>query len=163
VKIDDYDVETLLLAAIKSEVDSAKTYSQLAKKVKNAMLKDRLEFLAAEEEKHRRLFEQIYREKFPDKELELPSRTRVPLPDIDITHELMPLSDVFRMAMKAEQAAYDFYNALAGRFDKAEISNVIRYAASMEKSHYDILDVERVSLAHFEEAADYNPFVHLGP
>ena len=39
-----YDLDVLLLAAIKSEIESKIVYSKLAKKVKNALLKDKLEF-----------------------------------------------------------------------------------------------------------------------
>lgn len=163
MKIDEFSVETLLIAAIKGETEAQKIYSRLAKKVKNALLRDRLDFLAGEEEKHRGIFERIYGEKFPGKDIQLPSRSAVPLPSVEITHEMMPLSDIFGMAMEAEMAAFDFYHQLAQRFQEPEIAGVIRYAAAMERGHYDILKVERESLVYFEEAADYNPFIHLGP
>jgi rubrerythrin len=163
MKIDEFSIETLLIAAIKSEIEANKIYSRLAKKVKNAMLKDRLDFLAAEEEKHRGIFEKIYREKFPGKDIQLPGSSAVPLPSVKITNEMVPLSDVFTMAMDAEMAAFEFYNQLAQRFEEPEMASVIRYAASMEQGHYDILKVERDNLDYFEEAADYNPFIHLGP
>ena len=40
-----YDMQDLLLTAMKAETDSRDVYRELAARVKNAMLKDRLEFL----------------------------------------------------------------------------------------------------------------------
>jgi len=48
-----YTLEDLLLAAIKSEVESERIYSSLAGRVGNFFLKDRLNFLAGEERRHR--------------------------------------------------------------------------------------------------------------
>ncbi len=61
MKLSNISLEDLLLSAIKSEVESKKIYEDLARKVKNFMLKDRFKFLADEEEKHRAFFEWLYK------------------------------------------------------------------------------------------------------
>ena len=40
-----YDLEDMLLAAIKSEVESNKLYSKMAKKTKNGLLEDKFKFI----------------------------------------------------------------------------------------------------------------------
>ena len=51
--LSNFDLEDLLLAAIKAETDSNIFYTKLSKKTKNGLLQDKLLFLAKEEEKHR--------------------------------------------------------------------------------------------------------------
>ena len=51
--LNEFKLEDLLLAAIKSEEESNKLYSKMMKKTKNGLLQDKLEFLAKEEKKHR--------------------------------------------------------------------------------------------------------------
>jgi len=156
-------VDTLLLTAIKAEVESHGVYSLLAGRVKNAMLMERLNFLAGEEARHRSILQGIFKEKFPDQQLELPEESPVPLPRVTISDELMPLSEIFQMAMDAEKAAYDFYQSLAARFEEKDLVNVILYVAKMELGHYELLKVESESLERFEEANVHIPFIHEGP
>ena len=163
MNLDAYTVDTLLLTAIKAEVESHGVYSLLAGRVKNAMLKERLNFLAGEEARHRRIIEGIFKEKFPDLQLELPEKSPVPLPKVTISDELMPLNEIFQMAMDAEKAAYDFYQSLAKRFEENDLVNVILYVAKMELGHYELLKVESESLERFEEANVHIPFIHEGP
>ena len=163
MNLDTYTVDTLLLTAIKSEVESKGVYSQLADRVKNAMLKERLTFLSGEEARHQRILQGIFEEKFPGQSIELPEKSPVPLPRVIISSELMPLNEIFEMAMEAEKAAYDFYKALAERFEKKDLVNVILYVAKMELGHFALLKVESESLERFEEANVHIPFIHEGP
>jgi rubrerythrin len=162
--LSQFSEETLLLAALRSEIDSNELYQQVANRVRNALLKDRLKFLAAEEEKHREIVEGVYREKFPKKELEVPDTTPVPLPEIAISDEMMPISEVFSMAMNAETAAYEFYTELAKLYtDNARLKKTIEYVASMEMGHYRLLEIERDNMERFEDFDVYLPMVHAGP
>ena len=52
MNLNDFDLEELLLAAIKSEIDSRNLYLNIAKKTKNGLLSDKLKFIANEEKKH---------------------------------------------------------------------------------------------------------------
>ena len=54
-----YTLEELLITAIKSEVDSNTIYTKLANQVKNGLLKDKLHYLAKEEEKHNIFIESL--------------------------------------------------------------------------------------------------------
>ena len=161
--LSSFDLEELLLAAIKSEVDSNKLYVKMAKKTKNGLLEDKLEFLANEEEKHRLFIEDIYRNHYPENEIKKPEDNPVPLPEVVITEDTS-LSKLLKDAMKAEQSASDFYKSLAGHFEEGcKIHNTLMYFADMEIGHYKILEMEKESMERFEEGDVYWSMVHVGP
>jgi len=159
-----FSKEELILTALKNEEEAKKIYSTLAGGVKNAFLKERLNFLAGEEEKHRQFFEELYKKEFPGKEISLPEKTPVPLPEVVITKETVALTEVLEMAMKAEMAAYEFYNSLADLYkEKTEIENMLHYIASMEMGHYRLLEIERQQAQRFEDFDIAWPMIHIGP
>jgi rubrerythrin len=140
-------------------------YTRIAEQVKNGLLKDKLKFLAKEEEKHRTFIEQVYKAKFPKKKITIPKTTPVPLPQLVVPEEDTPLGAVLKNAMHAEQVAYEFYQALSAQFTKNDtmIRNTLSYFADMELQHYKILEIEKESMDRFEEADVYWPMVHTGP
>jgi rubrerythrin len=159
-----YSEEDLLLSAIKSEVDSKEVYSTLADIVKNFFLKDRLKFLASEEEKHRTFLESLFMKKIPKKEIILPEKTPVPLPELKIADEDILISDVLEKAMLAEMAAHDFYIKMADRFsDEKDIHKTLQYFASMEIGHFKLLEVEKQKALDFEQYDQVWPMMHAGP
>jgi len=160
-----YKLEDLLLAAMKSEIESHTVYTTLADRVKNGLLKDKFKFLAKEEDKHRRFVEQVYKAKFPKKKITIPVTTPVPFPPLLTPDEDTPLGTILKRAMAAEQAAYEFYQSLSKQFTKndAATRNMLAYFADMELQHYKILEIEKESMDRFEEADIYWPMVHAGP
>jgi rubrerythrin len=158
-----YALDQLLLAALKSEVESNKVYTKVARGVKNALLKDKFLFLAKEEEKHRQYVEQLYKKTYPRKKLVLPKTTPVPLPPLIFPDEETPLSAVLTTAMQAELAAKEFYTYLSTQFQNKSIRHTLSYFADMELQHYKILEIEKESMDRFEEADVYWPMVHAGP
>lgn len=162
--ISKYSLEELMLSALKSEIEANRVYSEIAEKVKNAFLKEKLIYLATEEENHKRFLEKLYKETFPDSKLIVPEKTPVPLPEIKIWEENMPLSEVIESAMNAEMAAHDFYRSLAERFrDNEKNRKLMEYFANMELGHYKILELERDNLKTFEDYDEYWPLMHVGP
>jgi rubrerythrin len=159
-----YTLEELLLAAMKSEIESHAVYTTIADKVKNDLLKDKLRFLAKEEQKHKDFIEQVYKAKFPKKTIHIPTTTPVPLPPLIIPDEDTPLSTLLKNAMNAEHTAHEFYQSLSKQFTKDEnIRNTLSYFADMELQHYKILEIEKESMDRFEEADVYWDMVHAGP
>jgi rubrerythrin len=160
-----YGLEDLVLTALKSEIEARDTYSKLAGGVKNFVLKERLSFLAGEEEKHRQFFERLFHKVYLDKELVVPEgESPVPLPQLQIDTENMPLSEVLESAMAAESAAHDFYIGLADRFeDQPEIKKMLLFIASMEMGHYKILGIEKENAEKFEDYDSEWPMMHVGP
>ena len=164
MNLDGFKIEDLFLSAIKSEVESKKVYSTLAKNIKNGLLQDKLEFLANEEEKHKKFLEDAYLNHFPNTKITLPKETPVPLPEIKIPNENIPISKVLNNAMKAEMAAHEFYKSFADRFeDGTKLNHTLRYFSDMELGHYRLIEIEKESMERFEEADVYWPMVHIGP
>jgi rubrerythrin len=163
MNLNGFNLEELLLAAMKSEMESKNLYLKMAKMTKNGLLTDKLDFLAKEEEKHRLFIEDTYRNHFPDKKVKIPMETPVPLPEVKITEDT-PMSKLLSDAMAAEQNASEFYKKLASRFEEGcKIHNTLIYFADMELGHYKILETEKESMERFEEADVYWPMVHIGP
>jgi rubrerythrin len=158
-----FTVEDLLLAAARSEAESSDVYARTADRVRNAFLKDRLRFLAAEEEKHQAFVETLYRREVPGKDLVLPATTPVPLAAMVRYEDDTPLPRVIRAAMDAELAARDFYYALAERLTGAGAREMARYVAAMEQGHYDLLAPELERAERFADYATSWPMVHEGP
>lgn len=158
-----YDLEDLLLSAMKSEIESKDFYNKLSDKTDNGLLKDKLQFLSNEEEKHRRFIEEIYRNHFPDNKINMPEKSFVPLLGVDID-EGTQLSKLLKQAMRAEKTASDFYKSLAERFEKdSKIYNTLMYFSDMEIGHFKILETEKESMERYEEGEIYWPMIHVGP
>ncbi len=164
MNLSTFSVEDLLLVAIKSEIEAGEFYRNLSDGVKNYMLKDRLRFLSHEEEKHRIFFETLFKKEFPNGEMVFSQKSPVPLPELKITGENVPLSEILWKGMQAEKAAYDFYNGLASRFkNNQEVEKALSYIASMEMGHYKLLEVEKENAKNFEDVDFEWPMMHIGP
>lgn len=162
--LSQFTLEDLLLTAIKSEVEAFIIYSGLATLVENATLKDHLEFLAGEEKKHEDFLVNAYKEIFPEREINLPNKTPVPLPSIHMEHELVKLSEILKQAMAAEMAAHEFYKELANRFDdNPGIKNMLIKLSEMEMKHYKILEEEMGKVEKTEDADINWNMIHIGP
>ena len=163
MNIKDFDLEDLLLAAIKSEIESKDLYLNIAKKTKNGLLSDKLRFIANEENKHRMFIEDIYKNHYPRKKIIIPDKSLVPLPKIIVNDDML-VSKLLRIAMDTEKAASDFYKSLSEHFEKgSKLHNTLLYFSDMENGHYKILETEKESMDRFEEADVYWPMIHAGP
>jgi rubrerythrin len=158
-----FDLDDLLLAAIKSEVESRTVYEKLADIVENAYLKDRLTFLAGEEKRHRLFIEGIFEKEFPGEEIVLPEKTPVPLPVMKMPGENTLMSEVVESAMEAEKASNEFYKGLVESFDDQEIKKTLLYFAAMEMNHYRILEAEQENMKRFENFDVEWPMMNVGP
>lgn len=158
-----YSMDDMLLAAIKSEVSAIEVYATLAEGVKNAFLKDKLNFLAGEEKKHQEKLESMYGENFPGKEVVLPKESPVPLPEIMFPDEGVPLSRILESAMGAEMAANEFYKSLSELFEDPNTKATLTYLAAMEMGHYKLLEIEKEYAERFEDFDEYVPMMHAGP
>jgi rubrerythrin len=160
----EYTMEELLLTAIKSERDANDIYTRLSAGVKNAILKDRLRFLAAEERKHEAFVEELFHRQFPGRDVVLPERTPVPMPEVRIPAEHVPVSHIIGDAMRAERAAAQFYSAFAKRYTQdKEVRDMLEYFAAMESIHYELLEKEKATADRFESYDSMWPMMHAGP
>ena len=159
-----HSLRDLILVALKSEIAARDFYAGVSNRVKNALLKDRLRFLSSEEEKHRAFFEQLFSGRFSKEEMVLPEGNPIGLPELRVTDERMPISEVMSAGMDAEKAAHDFYTQLAQRFEgDPEVKNALSYIASMEMGHYRLLEVEWENARRLEDVDFEWPMMHIGP
>lgn len=171
-----YELKDLILTAWKSEVDAEAVYRRVRGGVKNFMLRDRFRFLAEEEQKHADFFREFFEQRFPDEPAELPAHSPVPLPEMKLEGESMPISDVLVMAMEAEKSASEFYRSLAERFPEEEgeavgtgpeptasVREMMLYIASMEMGHYRLLEIEEENAREREQYDLVWDMTHLGP
>ncbi len=150
----DRDLTTLevLAIAIRSEIEAVKLYTRMKEKTRNPDLKAKCDFLTAQEKNHERVLTEAYRSKFPGVELRLPQKTLVPAVD-DVLARDATLKELFAAAMEAETKSEEFYRDLAGRTHDQSSRSILEYLASMEHSHYAILEAEFKELQFTE---DYN-------
>ncbi len=158
-----YTLEDIILAATRSEIGASAQYRDIASKVENAFLKEKMIFLADEESKHQEFLEGLYARTFPGKEMIVPEQTPVPLPEMKEYKDDVKLSEVLESAMEAEKAAKDFYYEMSKQFDKEpDIKKNLEYLASMEWGHYKLLEIERDNSLNFESYDEYWPMMHVG-
>ena len=156
-------LKILLTIALQNEVESRKIYLGLADRIKNFMLKDKIKFLAEEEEKHRIFILDLFNKMFPKETSELPNEIKVPLPQVKFEDDKTPISEVLEDSMKAEMEANKFYLDMAENFkDNVKLYEMILYLASMEIGHYKLLEIERDNAIKFEDLEMQWPMVHEG-
>ncbi len=160
--LSSFTVEELLLVAIKSEIESEKIYRETGNRVKNAFLKDRFNFLAGEEKNHESILRKFYKKEFGDKEIIIPEKSSVPLPEVKVNTESDPISEILEQSMKAELAAKEFYEDLAKKFSDAETKNILKILSRMEQEHYNILNTEYENAKLFEDYDEIFPNAHMG-
>ncbi|MCK4757229.1 MAG: ferritin family protein, partial [Thermoplasmata archaeon] len=163
MNLNKYSLEDVILSAVRSEMSSNATYSAMAGKVENTFLKEKLLFLADEEEKHRAFLVGLYERTFPGKKMVVPEETPVPMPEIKVYGEDFKLSEVLESAMEAERATKDFYYEMSKLFgNEPDIKKNLEYLASMEWGHYKLLEIERDNSQNFEAYDEYWPMMHVG-
>jgi len=148
------DLTTLevLGIAIKSEIEAVKLYNRMKELTKNDDLITKLDFLIAQEHKHKEILTEAYKKKFPDVDLSLPSKSLVPTIG-ELLEKNAGLKELFGAAMEAERKSEEFYGGLAGKTRDSNSKTMLEYLASMEHSHFSILEAEYKQL---EFSEDYN-------
>jgi len=147
--------------ALRAEIDSRDIYQKASTMTKNALLKEKFNFLSGEEAKHRVLIENIIKMKFPNEEIEIPESTEVPLPKITISGK-DPISKLLTQAMDAEKETSKFYANIAKQLDE-ENASLMQYLSSIEMSHYYFLQAEKDLILKFENYDQYFEMMHVGP
>ena len=152
----------MLEHAIKSEIEAQEYYGALAERVASPLLRERFEFLKGEEEKHERFLRQAFASKFPGQEPQLPEKSAVPGPKVEVAPG-KPISELLEEAMDAEAAASAFYAEAAARAQDHRTRLLLEYLSAMERGHYALLEAERELAAKFEDYETFDPGFHLGP
>lgn len=150
--------------AIKSEIEAARAYQQMADITNREDVRKKLKFLRDEERRHRQLLTHQYRREFPDVKLALPSEGLAPALSLAIERNT-PLAKLFELAMEAERKSERFYAQAAETAESLSGRRLLNYLAGMERGHYFLLQSEYELLQQFESFASYKKFSaeHLGP
>ncbi len=166
-KNQDYTTLEVLSIGIKSEIEAVKLYMRMREITKNTDLCEKLDFLVAQENKHQQILTDAYNKKFPDVPLKLPPKSLVPTIGEILAREAS-LKELFGAAMTAEKMSEEFYHDLAGKTRDANSKSLLNYLASMEHSHFAILEAEYNQLQMGEDinSDDYlrgERLMNLGP
>ncbi len=146
-------VKDLLGYAIRSEIDSNKTYKDLSKKVSNPLLKEKFRWLAFEENKHKEILIKLHAVLFPNQTIQIPEEpSRDLFKRIDVTPS-SSLVEILLQAMDAEKFAEDFYARLAERIESGQ-KRLLQYLSKVEHSHYLMLKAEYDAVQDFEDYAE---------
>ncbi len=153
MSLERLSIPKLLGMAVRAELDSERTYSRMADRVKNLLLKEKFQILAFEEGKHTVILNSLFKSLYPGRKISLPSRVdQKLLPAVKVT-PATGLADVLSQAMKAEKAAQSFYLGLARRLKRAQ-KTIVTYLSKVEQSHYLMLQSEYRLALQFEDYAE---------
>ena len=146
-------VRQLLEMASRAEMDANRIYSDLAQSLKNPLLKEKFQWLAFEENKHKESLAKLFSTLFREEKMEIPDNTdEALLPSINFTPS-SSLVDILYQAMKAEEAAGDFYLSLAQKVSDPQ-QKILKYLSHVEHSHYTMLKSEYLMAHEFDDYGD---------
>lgn len=146
-------VRQLLEMASRAEMDANRIYSDLAQSLKNPLLKEKFQWLAFEENKHKESLAKLFSTLFREEKMEIPDNTdEALLPSINFTPS-SSLVDILYQAMKAEEAAGDFYLSLAQKVSDPQ-QKILKYLSHVEHSHYTMLKSEYLMAREFDNYGD---------
>lgn len=150
----------VLGVAIRSEIDAASFYTRLQERVKNAVLLQKLKFLAMEEEHHRKMLDRLFGQKFPGQVRDVPESSLMP-PISDALGADPSVLDLLLAALKAEEVSESFYlGSLENAADESSRS-LLAYLGRVERSHQAIIKSEIELLRKFPDYFSVEDF-HIG-
>lgn len=143
-------VQQLLGMAGRAEIEANRIYSDLSHSLKNPLLKEKFQWLAFEETKHKESLEKLFQTLFKEEQMTIPDKAdEALLPSINFTPSA-PFVEILYQAMKAEEAAGDFYLSLAQRVSDSQ-QKILKYLSHVEHSHYTMLKSEYLMAQEFED------------
>ena len=148
-------VKELLGYSIRAEIDSNKVYSDLADRVFNPLLKEKFNWLAFEENKHKEILMKLHAALLPNQTIQVPEEPSQDLfKPIDVSPSTS-LVEILLQAMDAEKFAEDFYARLAERVEEGQ-KRLLQYLSKVEHSHYLMLKTEYDAVQDFEDYAEHD-------
>ncbi len=155
-----HSLEELFGMAIKAEIEAQSIYADIAKNTKNFVLKEKMQFLAAEEKKHEIMLRGLFKQKF-ETENPVSQESLAPVPGWK-PEDGGNISDALKAAMQTEEDAKLFYEAMAERVDEAKAKSILKYMAAMELTHYTLLETEYNAALEIEDYDRFDPAIHWG-
>jgi rubrerythrin len=158
----------IMAVAVRAEMDAAAVYRNLRDKVKNEVLRQKLQFLADEETRHKAILERLFADKFPGEALRVPAASPQPAETAAVDQTASVL-DLFKLAMAKEKEAEEYYKESKAGIADPRGRKILDYLARVERSHYFMLKSEIELLEKFPEYFDVDEFhigqdlFHIGP
>jgi len=143
-------VRRLFGYAVRAEIDSNRIYTRLARRVRNALLKEKFLVLAFEEKKHKETLENLFDSLYGGEKLQLPECVDEKLLPVVHLRPSSSLVDILYQAMEAEKSAQNFYAGLVKRV-KPPTRKILEYLSKVEKSHFFMLRSEYAMAQQFED------------
>jgi len=126
----------MILEAIRHEIHEREFYLALAKKVKNPLVRRKINGLADDEMEHRQTLSRLYWSQTGREPGRMdPDPFGLDMPDIDG----MSLPELFKVAMEMEKNAREEYSRMAGRTSDPRTAAFLEYLAEFEQEHYETL------------------------
>ena len=138
--------------AIKAELDFIELYTKLESMAKNKDLKEKAKYLKSEEEKHNKLFQNLFARQFPGQALVIPHEPLVPA--FQRLSSAISVTELFELAMEGEQKSAEFYGDLASRSQEKSTKSILTYLQNMEISHYYFLKADHELLEAMPDYAE---------
>jgi len=140
----------LLAMAVKAEIDASQTYSDIANNLSNPLLREKFQWLAFEENKHKEILEKLFATMNPGEEIPIPDTVDEDLlPSIHLTPS-SSLVETLYQAMESEKSAENFYTELARKVEETQ-KKILEYLSKVEHSHYMMLKSEYTLAQEFED------------
>lgn len=136
--------------AIRAEIDAADIYRGLHGLVKNEALKQKLDFLAREEDRHKAILERLFKDYFPGRTLAVPPQGKRPKKALS-ADEATSVLELFKLAMAKEKEAEEYYRGAKAAAEDASSKRILDYLGRAERSHYYMLRSEIDLLTRFPE------------
>ena len=164
-----HDLTTLevLTIGIKAEMAAVALYTKMKGMAAAKDMKETMDYLIGQEERHEAFMRKAFTDQFPDVELKVPKNTIVPMVDENLSEEA-GMKELFEAAMEAEKKANIFYTDLASKTRDPNSRKLLEYIASMERSHLSILQAEyhQFELSTDQDLDDFlrgERLMHFGP
>jgi rubrerythrin len=153
--------------AIRAEMDAAAIYRDLHERVRNEALRQKLDFLAKEEDRHKAILERLFRDHFPGRKLVVPAASKRAKTAVVLT-DATSVAALFKLAMQKEKEAEEYYKSAKAQAEDGQAKRIFDYLARVERSHYFMLKSEIDLLERFpdyynvEDANEGQDLFHIG-
>jgi len=153
--------------ATRAEIDAHKFYTEMAKRIKNKIVKERILTLAEEEHRHERILKNLLKQWTGEDNPPVPEKGPFDLKDLlgdDMSHE-----KVLETAIELERAASKRYIEAARAAQDDSGRRQLEYLSEFERTHERILVSELEALKKDKDWFDEDTFpgsdrpMHVGP
>ena len=128
--------------AIRAEQDASEVYSELADRVSNPYLEQKIETLAKEELQHKRILEDAYQKQFSEVPLVLPPSQLPKALTCKADRDRLSVKEILSCAIEQERNSREFYLRAADETEDLTGKRMFNFMADWEYSHQMALSAE---------------------